>query len=1044
MTNTSFVHLHVHSNFSCKDATAHPHELIKAAAFYDMPAVALTDHTTLAGAIRFYRAAQGSGVKPIIGTEIELASGHHLTLLAENLAGYSNLCRLLSELHLSQPGETRPLATWETLAPLADNLVCLSGCAHSRLSQDLLQGQLTAAREFLSQLADVFPASCYVELENPLLPHTPKLMQQLAELAKGLNLPLVASNNVHFLRRGDHQVRDLLVSLGANINIRQPHPYRHQNDQRYFKGPRTMAKLFAAYPEALANTLQIAERCQLQLPLGEYHFPDFTLPAGQTAPGFLRQLCQQALDKRYRQQKALAQERLEHELSIIEQLGFCEYFLVVWDIVNFAKQEGIRCTGRGSAADSLVAYLLGITTVDPLEYDLLFERFLNPERKGMPDIDLDFDSSRRDEVLTYVYNKYSSHCVAMVGTVNTVSARSALREVAKAMDINKQEVARLARFLPRIAADRMEAAIASLPELQGQFSKGEPWDTLLHFCQQIDSFPRHLSVHLGGVVISRQPLTDLVPLQWSAKGVIITQYDKDDIEYLGLVKMDLLGLRILSAIEETVQRLKQDGIQLRLEDLPLDDSAVYALLRSTKTVGLFQLESPGMRELLGKLQPTCFSDIVANISLMRPGPMQANMVTPFIRRRHGLEPVSYAHPSLKPILESTYGVIIYQEQVLQVASTLAGFSLGQADLLRRFMTHERSPEEMAGLEAEFVAGATNRGVSEQTAKHVFEQLAAFASYGFNKAHAATFGLTGYYTAYLKAHYPAYFLVALLNHQPMGFYPPRVILHEARLLGIPIYSLDVNASEANFTLENGGIRVGLRALQGLNDKHIADICTARSERLFTSFADFLWRVRLPQKAVHNLIQIGALRAFGRARDLMVQLAVNGQHKTNQPPGQCVLPLAAAPDTTMQPTNSQDKQAAILTEVELTGLYISGHPLEQFRPLLASYEAITSNQLRQCSDGHKVRVAGIIVSRQMPPTRSKQRVIFLTIEDEQGLIDVTVLPHTQEKYAKAALGCALLLVEGTVRKTGPESISITAERLFDLRRLAGDALANQGNR
>ncbi len=1033
MTDTSFVHLHVHSNFSYKDATPHPHELIKAAAFYEMPAVALTDHSTLAGAIRFYRAAQGSGVKPIIGTEIELTSGHHLTLLAENLAGYSNLCRLLTELHLSQPGETRPLANWETIAPLADNLVCLSGCGHSRLSQDLLQGNLAAARQFLSQLADVFPASCYVELENPLLPHTPGLIQQLVGLANSLKLPLVATNNVHFLRRRDHKVRDLLVCMGANINLRQPHPYRHQNDQRYFKGPRTMAKLFAAYPQALANTLRIAERCQLRLPIGEYHFPYFPLPEGQTASGFLRQLCQEALDKKYRpEQKTRAQERLEHELAIIEQLGFCEYFLVVWDIVNFAKQEGIRCAGRGSAADSLVTYLLDITTVDPLEYDLLFERFLNPERKGMPDIDLDIDSSRRDEVLTYVYNKYSTRRVAMVGTVNTISARSALREVAKAMNINKAEVDRLARFLPRIAADRMEAAIASLPELQGQFPKGEPWDTLLHFCQQIDSFPRHLSVHLGGVVISRQPLTDLVPLQWSAKGVIITQYDKDDIEYLGLVKMDLLGLRILSAIEETVQRLKQDGIELRLEELPLDDPAVYDLLRSTKTVGLFQLESPGMRELLGKLQPTCFSDIVANISLMRPGPMQGNMVTPYIRRRHGLEPVTYAHPSLKPILESTYGVIIYQEQVLQVASTLAGFTLGQADLLRRFMTHERSPEEMAGLEAEFVAGATSHGVDEQTAKKVFQQLAAFASYGFNKAHAATFGLTGYYTAYLKAHYPAHFLVALLNHQPMGFYPPRVVLHEARLLGIPIYPIDINASEDNFSLEKGGIRVGLRALQGLNDKHIADICAARRERPFASFADFLWRVKLPQKAVRNLIRIGAFRAFGPARDLMLKLAISGQNKTNQPPGQCVLPLTA-PDTNNPIPSPLDKQAAILTELELTGLYISGHPLEHYRPLLASYEAITSQQLRWCSDGHKVRVAGIIVSRQMPPTKSKQRIIFLTIEDEWGLIDVTVLPHTQEKYAKVALGCALLLIEGTVRRTGPESISVTAERLFDLRRL-----------
>ena len=777
----NFIHLHVHSNFSYKDATPHPAELIKAAAHYEMPAVALTDHNTLAGAIRFYRAAQGTGVRPIIGSEIELASGHHLTLLATNMAGYSNLCRLLSAMHLAQP-QTQPTATWEMLAQYAHDLICLSGCAHSRLSRDIMRDQ-PAARTFLQRLAITFPDSCYVELENPLLADSSQLMLRLAALAKELNLPLVATNNVHFLRQCDHKVRDMLVCMGANISLLQPHPYRHANDQRYFKGPRSMRQLFAAYPTACDNTLLIAERCHWQLPLGEYHFPYFALPDSYTAASYLRHLCQQALPQRYKkQQQAAAQARLDHELQIIDQLGFNEYFLVVWDIVNFARQAGICCCGRGSAADALVAYLLGITTVDPLAYDLLFERFLNPERQGMPDIDLDIDSNRRDEVLTYVYNKYSTNCVAMVGTVNTISARSALREVAKAMAIDKREIDRLARFLPRIPADRMEEAIAALPELKDQFPPGEPWDTLLFFCRAMHGFPRHLSVHLGGVVISRAPLTDLVPLQWSAKGVIITQYDKDDIEYLGLVKMDLLGLRILSAIDETVHRLQQDGISVELDNLSLNDPAVYALLRSTKTVGLFQLESPGMRELLGKLQPTEFSDIIANISLMRPGPMRANMVAPFIRRRHGQEPITYAHPSLQPILESTYGVIIYQEQVLQVASTLAGFTLGQADLLRRFMTHERSPQEMASLADEFVQGASQRGIAPAIAQQVFQQLAAFASYGFNKAHAATFGLTGYYTAYLKAHYPAIFNCAA-QQSTHGLLPPCVLLHEARLLGI---------------------------------------------------------------------------------------------------------------------------------------------------------------------------------------------------------------------------------------------------------------------
>ncbi|MGI6344222.1 MAG: DNA polymerase III subunit alpha [Bacillota bacterium] len=1036
MSMTNFVHLHVHSNFSFKDATPHPHELIKAAAYYEMPAAAITDHVTLAGAIRFYRAAEGSGVRPIIGSEIELGSGHHLTLLAENLSGYSNLCRLISRLHLSQPGQQRPVADLETLHRYRDNLICLSGCAHSQLSQDLLAGKRQEALDFLRQLTEIFPNSCYVELENPRLPETPDLLAQLAQLAEELQLPLVATNNVHFMRRKDHPIRDLLTCMGENQTIYQPNPWRHRNNQRYFKNSRVMSRLFASYPDALANTLVIAERCQLQLPLGEYRFPYFNLPEGQTAESYLRQLCEEGARARYgRRLPPAVTQRLEHELQVITQLGFCEYFLVVWDIVNFARQNGIRCAGRGSAADSLVTYLLGITAIDPIEYDLLFERFLNPERKGMPDIDIDFDSNRRDEVLAYVYEKYSTSNVAMVGTVNTISARSALREVAKAMALPKAEIDRLARFLPHISADRIEEAIAELPELAGEFPKGEPWDTLVRFCAAVNDFPRHLSVHLGGMVISREPLTDLVPLQWSAKGVIISQYDKDDIEALGLVKMDLLGLRILSAVEDTVQDLQQEGIRVDLAHLPLDDPAVYALLRSTKTVGVFQLESPGMRELLGKLQPTEFADLIANISLMRPGPMQANMVEPFIKRRHGREPVLYAHPCLEPILGSTYGVIIYQEQVLQIASALAGFTLGQADLLRRFMTHDRSKEEIAGLEGEFVQGAKARGVSEQVAREVFRQLTAFAAYGFNKAHAATFGLTGYHTAYLKAHYPAHFLTALLNNQPMGFYPPRVLLHEARLLGIPIHPIDINASQRDFTVEKGGIRVGLRALQGLNDQQIAAICQARAERAFTSFDDFMWRVALPEQAVENLIRIGAFRQIAPGINLLAELAAYTQQGKQRKEGQFTLPLpvmqADGQVTASQPVSLKER---IFTEMELTGLYISGHPLSLYRAKLQHYGVIDSQLLRSYPNDERVRIAGIVVSRQKPPTRSKQRVIFLTIEDEVGLVEVTVFSNVQKKYAQVALGATLLLVEGTTYRTGPESITVTAEHLFDLRRVA----------
>ncbi|MBS3873562.1 MAG: DNA polymerase III subunit alpha [Firmicutes bacterium] len=1012
-----FVHLHVHSHFSFKDATPSPLRLAQRAKELGMSALALTDHNTLAGAIRFYQACRRHDVKPIIGCEITLDTGHHLVLLAMNIKGYGNLCRLVTAMHLSNPSK-KTEASLAMVEKHSMDLICLTACSQRQV----------ITRACLINLKEIFADRLYVELENPLTQDSPRVLRQLVHLAEELELPLVATNNVHFLSPPDHRCRDILAAMGENVTALHLGSTRHPNSERYFKSATEMDSLFKEYPEAVKNCSQVAARCNLELPLGTYRFPYFPLPADKSdAFLYLQELCLDGLGQLYPKDLAPL-SRLDYELSVIRELGFVEYFLVVWDIVNFARSEKIRCSGRGSAGDSLVAYVLGITAADPVDNNLIFERFLNPERRGMPDIDLDFDSARRDEVLAYVYHRYSESKVAMVGTVNTYSSRSALREVAKALSFSSSEISHLAAFMPRTAASNMEAAIEKLPELSS-FPKGPRYDDLLAICAELEGVPRHLSVHLGGVVISREPLTDLVPLEWSAKGIIVTQYDKDDIEALGLVKMDLLGLRVLSAIQYAVDSLARAEVHISTSEIPLDDPKTFALLQSTHTVGVFQLESPGMRELLGRLQPTTFSDVVANIALFRPGPMQADMISPFIARRHGEEEVSYSHESLRPILGETYGVIVYQEQVLQVAAALAGFSLGQGDLLRRAMTKNCSPEELETIQTAFLAGCRERHVANEVAETVFKQLAAFAAYGFNKGHAANFGLVAYQTAYLKAHYPAHFLAGVLNNQPMGFYPSRVVLNEARLSGIAILPLDLGHSKYDFTVEGSALRVGLMCIPSFTAAHYALLEDNRTAQELQSLSDALRRLPFPEQLWQSLLQAGALDCFG-ARSSLANTILHSFATTKKATrGQFSLWIEEeASDYGSAPPSLKER---LRGELAITGLTYTMHPLRLYEDYYRKLNITYSADLLKQTHGARLKVAGFIVARQTPPTRSKQRVIFLTIEDPTGLIDVAVFSHAQQKYAACALEATLLYIEGTVRRTGRRSVSINAEKVLDLR-------------
>ncbi|MGQ9524106.1 MAG: DNA polymerase III subunit alpha, partial [Armatimonadota bacterium] len=816
-----FAHLHNHSWFSFQDGTPAPEAIVKRAAELGMDAVALTDHDNVSGAVRLHRAALDARVKPIQGAEVTLEGGSHIVLLAKSPAGYAALCRIITSAHLNNPGQIdrkNPRAPWHAVVENARDMFCLSGCRRGEVARLLLKGRYREAKQVALRLRDAFGAeNTFLEMQNTGLPLTTRLNRLLAELAEHIGIGIVATNNCHYLTRDDFPVHDVLTCIRTLTTLEDIHPERPLNARNHMASGQEMGELFREYPEALRNTELIAQQCEPALDLQRSLFPRFQVPEGESAFSYLYKLVFAGARKRYGRLTPRIRDRLMHELDIICRLGFQEYFLVVWDVVRFARSKGIRYAGRGSAADSAVAYCLGITDVDSIRRGLLFERFLSLERAQKPDIDIDFDARYRDEVTRYVYQKYGKDKVATVCTFNTYHIRSAVRDVGKAMGFPEAEIDRLAKRFPHVYPGcpawngSIDEALQKVPELRDSGIPFERYHLLFGICARLDRAPRFMGTHLGGVVISGEPLTNVTPLQMAAKGVVVTQFDKDSIEDLGLVKLDLLSLRMLSAVEDTVTAVNQNArcegrTELDYSNIPLDDKETYALLRSGETVGAFQLESPAQRALQSRLGADNIEDVVASVALIRPGPIEGNMVEPFVRRRTGLERVAYLHPKLRPILEKTYGVVLYQEQVIEIATAVAGFTPGEADKLRRVMTHARRRQDMEAIGQEFIRKAIEHGVSADVAETIFSYIVGYAGYGFCEAHAAAFGDTAYRTAYLLRHYPAEFYAAILSNQPMGCYPPNTICLEARRRGVSILPPDINASDRRWLAENGAIRV----------------------------------------------------------------------------------------------------------------------------------------------------------------------------------------------------------------------------------------------
>jgi error-prone DNA polymerase len=749
-SSIDYVELHCHSSFSLLDATATPAQLVGRAGDLGMDALALTDHDALYGAVPFITAAQARGIRPILGAEITLEDGCHLTLLVENEAGWRNLCTLISRARLHMPKGQSKLA-WADLEQHTGGLVCLSGCRHGPIASALLRWDRAGAFRMAKRLRALFgPERCWIELQHHLRKDDGALIENLVSLARHLQLGYVATNNVHYLRREGQPLQDVLVAIRQRTPLEAAGAALRPNSEAYLKTGARLLPLFRAVPDALSNTLRIAERCQFELRFGLQDLPAFPAPPDLDAAGYLAKLCHQALPWRYGAPSERVGAQLAYELRVIAQAHLANYFLIVWDLARFARSHGIRCQGRGSAANSLVAYLLAISPIDPLAHDLVFERFLSDERPSLPDIDIDFAADRREEVIQYVFQKYGHDHAAMACTFSTFQTRSALRDVAHALDLPPALLGQAQQALDDAVPVGGTAALAA------------------ELCRQIDGLPRHLGQHSGGMVITRAPLAERVPIEPAAMpGRVVVQWDKDALEEAGLIKIDILGLRMLSAISEAVGLIAQTtGRTPDLDHLTFDDPQVYVMIAKADTIGMFQVESRAQAQVLPQLKPRAFNDLIVSISLIRPGPIQGDMVHPYLRRRQGLESVRYAHPLLKPALEETLGVILFQEQTLKVARDLAGFTAGQGEQLRRALGNKHAEAAIEALRTVFLAGAVAKGVPIAVATAVFEQLRAFGSYSFPKSHAAAFAVIVYQSAWLKRYHPAAFFCALLNNQPM--------------------------------------------------------------------------------------------------------------------------------------------------------------------------------------------------------------------------------------------------------------------------------------
>jgi DNA polymerase III subunit alpha len=1065
----SFVHLHNHSDYSLLDGASKIEGLVDTALGMGMPALALTDHGNLFGAIQFYNIARKKGLKPIIGCEIYVAKesrhkktgggdqSNHLVLLAENSEGYHNLSRLASFGFL-EGFYYKPRIDKELLSKYNGGLIAMSACLKGAVPQKLLMEKPEAAVEEALCLRDIFgQGNFYLELQDHNLPAQRQVNPQIIEIAKKTGIPLVCTNDTHYLRQQDTVAHDVLLCIGTGKVVSQPDRMRYESDQFYFKSVEEMKRLWGEIPGAMQNTVQIAERCNVQIETSQ-PLPPFNVPPGFTSDSYFEKTVREGFAERRPHLEYLSgkrdlkyplsayETRLAFEIEMIKQMQFSSYFLIVWDLIKYARDHSIPVgPGRGSVVGSLVAYSLHITDIDPLQYELFFERFLNPERIAPPDIDMDFCTNRRAEMIEYVGKKYGRENVCQIITFGTMAAKGVIRDVGRSLDIPYAEVDRIAKLIPDELNATIDKALEQEPRLIEEM-KNPQIANLIEIAKRLEGLSRHSSTHAAGVVIAPKPLVELVPLQKTNKDEITTQYSMKDLEAIGLLKMDFLALATLTVIDSAVRRIREEkNIDLDLSSIPLTDTAVFALFSEGKTNGIFQFESGGMKAELRRLKPERFEDLIALNALYRPGPM--DMIPDFIKRKQGLIEVQYPHPVLEEILKETYGVIVYQEQVMQIASKMAGFSLGEADILRKAMG-KKLASVMTSMRDKFIDGARKNKIAEKSAIQVFDLMEQFAQYGFNKSHSTAYALLAYQTAYLKVHYPVQFMAALLSSEIGDTDKIVMYIAECKDMGIAILPPDINESTLDFHSQDSGIRFGLLAIRNVGEGAIRSILQFRNQqKKFQSLFQFCEEVdsrSLNKRVLESLVKSGALDSLGWKRSqcmAMVDTAIEYGQKVRRDresgqkglfaqltvAGQAVVPEPGPPD---MPEWTLEQRLAF--EKETLGFYVSGHPLERFAQEMARFSKKSIAEL--ISDGKSVecKVAGIITEYRSKRTKRGDLMALFTLEDLTGAVETVVFPSAFQKFEPYMSADFPVLVSGRFEKEDERSCKLIAS---DLQPLSG---------
>lgn len=1015
-----FVHLHSHTEYSLFDGISRIGELVSHVKEMGQTALAITDHGVMYGAVYLYKECIKQGIKPIIGCEIYVTRGGrfdksgngkeklaHLILLAENNEGYQNLIKICSKAW-TEGYYHRPRADHELLEKYHEGLIVTSACVGGEVPQAILNGDMDEARKVIEFYINTFGKDNYfLEIQNHGLPEEAAVRPVLASLAKEYGLGLVATNDFHYTKKEDARSQEIKLCISTGKTLDDPYHFHFANDEFYCKSGDEMRAILGNFPDAIENTRVIADRCNVELTFGEHKLPSFDVPEGETAASYLRKLCEKALPERYAVVTDKERSRMDYELGVIDKMGFSDYFLIVMDFIHYAKSHGIPIgPGRGSAAGSIVSYLLHITEVDPLRFDLLFERFLNPARVSMPDIDTDLCYRRRGEVIEYLARKYGSDQVAQIITFGTLAARAVIRDVGRVTNMPLREVDRIAKMVPVGPGVTLKKTMEGSREFRDLYDSDTTVRRLIDHCLDLEGISRNSGTHAAGVVICSKPVEEYVPIQLTQDGFIQTQYEKDQVEQLGLLKMDLLGLRNLTVIHDALEMIRENrGIDLDINKIPSEDEETCKMLCDGDTIGVFQSESSGFTSLLMQLHPERFEDLIPMVALYRPGPLGSGMAEDFIKRKHGKIPVEYPHPSLEPILKETYGVILYQEQVMQIVSVLGGFSLGEADILRRAMGKKKA-KLLDSMKEKFLAGAAREHqISRQLGEEIFALLQHFAGYGFNKSHSAAYALVAYQTAYLKANYPVEYMAAFLNSVITVAEKVSWYISVCRDMGIKVLPPDINSSEAAFSVDGDNVRFGLGAIKSVGETAVAVILKERERHgLFKDFFDFASRVDLTKvnkRVVENLIKSGSMDTFGYRRrqllaimDRALDAAAQDQH--DRMTGQLSLfggdtrQSAAAipiPDLPEIP-----KDEVLRLEKELIGFYVTGHPLDAFRKVLSSMTGIARCTEEHYHDGERVTVGGLITGVRIRSTKKGERMATFMLEDLTGSIGVIAFPRT----------------------------------------------------